>query len=78
MWSLQAGSERRKGEWQDVSIPLDRFLLTWRGRMVEGDAQLQTARITSLSISVAGGDLDSQPEGPFCLELDCIKGAVAD
>ena len=67
----------RKGEWQDVSIPLDRFLLTWRGRMVEGDAPLQTASVTSLSISVAGGDTESQPEGPFCLELDYIKGALA-
>ena len=45
--------------------------------MVEGIAPLQTASIISLSISVAGGETESQPEGPFCLELDHIKGALA-
>ena len=25
----------RKGVWTDVDIPLDRFLLTWKGRLVE-------------------------------------------
>ena len=43
---------RRKGEWQDVAIPLERFLLTWRGRLTEENVPLQTASITSLTISM--------------------------
>ena len=67
----------RKGQWQEVAIPLDRFMLTWRGRLVEEDVPLHTARITSISISIAGGDDSSQPPGDFCLGLDYIKGASA-
>ena len=26
---------RSKGEWSEVEIPLSRFLLTWKGRVVE-------------------------------------------
>ena len=70
-----ASAACRKGQWQDVAIPLDRFVLTWRGRLVEEDVPLQTAKITSISISIAGGDDASQPPGDFHLGLDYIKGA---
>jgi hypothetical protein len=45
-----------KGEWSEVEIPLSRFLLTWRGKVVEEVVELNAKRITTLGISLAGGD----------------------
>lgn len=61
----------RKGEWQEVEIPLDRFLLTWRGKLVETRMEMNPARITSIGISLAGGD-ELQKEGPYSLGLDWV------
>lgn len=37
-------------------MPLTRFLLTWKGKVVEEVVELNAKRITSLGISLAGGD----------------------
>lgn len=58
----------RPGEWQDVAIPLDRFLLTWRGKVVDTQMEMNPRRILSLGISLAGGS-ELQPEGPYRLAL---------
>ena len=39
-----------------MEIPLSRFLLTWKGKLVEEVVELNAKRITSLGISLAGGD----------------------
>jgi NADH dehydrogenase [ubiquinone] 1 alpha subcomplex assembly factor 1 len=62
----------RANEWQDVSIPLERFLQTWRGKLVEHPEALNPQRIRTLGISLAGG-ADLQPEGSFKLEIASIK-----
>lgn len=62
----------RKGAWQEVHIPLDRFLLTWKGKLVESRVEMNTERVVSVGISVAGGG-SLQEEGPFSLGLDWIK-----
>ncbi|KAK9803259.1 hypothetical protein WJX72_001399 [[Myrmecia] bisecta] len=61
----------RKGVWQDVRVPLDRFLLTWKGKLVETEVEMARQRVLSLGISLAGGE-DLQPHGPFCLGLENI------
>lgn len=65
------GSCCREGEWQDVEIPLQRFLLTWRGKLVETRVEMNPRRVISLGISLAGGS-ELQPEGPFRLGLRAI------
>ena len=45
-----------KGEWSEVEVPLSRFMLTWKGRVVEEVVELNAKRITSLGISLAGGE----------------------
>lgn len=63
----------RKGEWQEVVLPLDRFLLTHKGRLVETRSEMNAHRIVSLGISLAAGGGDAERSGPFCLGLDWIK-----
>lgn len=62
----------RKGAWTDVDIPLDRFLLTWKGRLVESKMELSPQRIISLGISLAGGE-KLQHHGDFSLGLHSIS-----
>ena len=65
-----------KGEWSEVEIPLTRFLLTWRGKVVEEKVELNAKRVTTLGISLAGRD-QLQPEvreaGTSCPEV-CVLG----
>ena len=61
----------RAGEWTEVEVPLDRFLLTWRGKVIEQRVEMNPARITGLGISLAGGD-DLQKEGPYTLGVEWI------
>ena len=60
--------------WQErtVAIPLDRFLLTWKGQLVEEKTEINAQRVISVGISLAGGDA-LQPQGNFNLGLEWIK-----
>ena len=49
----------------------DRFLLTWRGKLVDSEQQLNPQRIVSIGIALAGGD-SMRDQGPFKLGLDSI------
>jgi NADH dehydrogenase [ubiquinone] 1 alpha subcomplex assembly factor 1 len=60
-----------QGEWSEVEIPLDRFLLTWRGKVIEQRVEMNPGRITGIGVSLAGGD-DLQEEGTYCLGVDWI------
>lgn len=62
---------RRAGEWQEVEIPLDRFLLTWRGKVIEQHMEMNPGRITGIGVSLAGGD-ELQKEGPYSLAIEWI------
>ena len=62
----------RPGEWQDVEVPLSRFLLTWRGKVVDEVVHMNRGRVISLGISLAGG-AKLQPDGPFKLDIKWIK-----
>ena len=67
---------RRQGAWQEVEVPLRRFLLTWKGRLVEERSEMNPARVFSLGIGLAGGP-QLQAPGPFCLGLDWVKARRA-
>lgn len=64
----------RAGEWQDVEIPLSRFLLTWKGRVVDELVHMNRQRVTSVGLSLAGGS-QLQPDGEFRLDIRWIKAA---
>ena len=60
----------RKNEWSEVEIPMSRFLLTHKGRLVETHVEMNRARIVSFGLALATGD--AEPEGPYSLGLDWI------
>ena len=70
------GGTRRPGEWQEVVLPFSRFLLTWKGKLVETKSRMSPQRITSIGIALAGGDA-LQPQGRFSLGLDWVKATSA-
>jgi NADH dehydrogenase [ubiquinone] 1 alpha subcomplex assembly factor 1 len=61
----------RAGEWSEVEVPLDRFLLTWRGKFVEQRVEMNPARVTGVGVSLAGGE-ELQAEGPYSLGVEWI------
>lgn len=61
--------------WADVIVPMDRFLKTWRGRVMEHEHEMSASRVVGLGIAVAGGGAaEGSPEGPFRLEVASITG----
>ncbi|PKA61834.1 putative complex I intermediate-associated protein 30 [Apostasia shenzhenica] len=63
-------------EFEVVQVPLDRYLPTWRGSVIDAELEMNPARIVGMSLSVnAGGGFPSAKTGPgdFRLELDWIK-----
>ena len=59
------------GEWATVQIPFSRFVKTWRGRVVDTDTELNSRRVLSLGLSLAGGGALEAP-GPYRLALKRI------
>ncbi|KAK9834154.1 hypothetical protein WJX81_003453 [Elliptochloris bilobata] len=60
------------GRWEEVQVPLSRFLLTWKGRLVEERSAMNPERVVSLGIGLAGGP-SLQAPGRFFLGLDWVK-----
>jgi NADH dehydrogenase [ubiquinone] 1 alpha subcomplex assembly factor 1 len=63
-------------EWSVIKIPLARYLPTWKGKIVESDAEMNAARVTGMGLSLTaegGPEGGEQGPGPFHLELDWIK-----
>mmetsp|Transcript_19082 Transcript_19082/g.41785 ORF Transcript_19082/g.41785 Transcript_19082/m.41785 type:complete len:235 (-) Transcript_19082:330-1034(-) len=65
------------GEWKQVEVPFKRFVLTWRGRVIEQPYEMSTNRVVSLGISLAMGDKLQDP-GRFALDLESIFAARRD
>ncbi|CAM6016423.1 unnamed protein product [Sphagnum balticum] len=65
-----------RDEWSVIKIPLARYLPTWKGKIVESDAEMNAARVTGMGLSLTaegGPEGGEQGPGPFRLELDWIK-----
>lgn len=81
--------ESESDGWSTAELPLSRFLLTHRGRLVEARVSMNAARVVSLGLAPAplpsfssggGGEVveennsdDEAPEGAFCLGLESIS-----
>jgi monofunctional biosynthetic peptidoglycan transglycosylase len=57
----------KKGEWTEVSFPVDKFVATWRGRVFP-DQKLDSSKVNSVGFLLA-----DKKAGPFKLEVDWIK-----
>lgn len=67
------------GEWTDVHVDMKRFLLTWRGRVVQQPREMSKKRILSLglSVGVAGKqETETQKPGPFQLDIESIRAQI--
>ena len=60
------------GEWAVVRLPLSRFLKTWKGKIVDGEGEMNARRVLSLGVSLAGGGALDAP-GAYSLELEEVR-----
>lgn len=54
-----------------MQVPLSRFLLTWKGRLVESEVEMNPRHVVSIGVALAGG-AELQPPGRYALGLDWI------
>eukprot|EP00698_Gefionella_okellyi_P009306 TRINITY_DN2360_c0_g1_i2.p2 TRINITY_DN2360_c0_g1~~TRINITY_DN2360_c0_g1_i2.p2 ORF type:complete len:109 (-),score=13.96 TRINITY_DN2360_c0_g1_i2:160-486(-) len=64
---FQCFLQQRENEWTNVLIPMDRFMLTWRG-FVRGQSELQADAVDVIGIMLA-----DRKEGPFSLAIESVK-----
>ena len=57
----------QKGEWIEVTLPMDKFVATWRGRVFPNET-FDARNITGMGIQ-----LSDKQAGPFKLEVEWIK-----
>ena len=61
-----------KGEWEELRLPFNRFVPTFRGRVLNDVPPLKPAQVTSVGFLIA-----EKQDGPFRLEISSIKAAPA-
>lgn len=64
----QSSFSTRKDEWQEIRLPLEKFVPSFRGRQLIGEPSLAAPKITSLGFLIA-----DEQAGPFQLEIAWIK-----
>lgn len=60
----------------NIQIPLDRYLPTWRGNVIDSELEMNPSRIVGMSLSVnAAAGVPGAKSGPgdFKVEIDWIK-----
>jgi NADH dehydrogenase [ubiquinone] 1 alpha subcomplex assembly factor 1 len=67
-FSYRASFETKKGEWQEVKVPLKKFQATSFGRPIKDAAPVDPREVNSIGFLLA----DKKP-GPFKLEVEWIK-----
>ena len=65
--------ETVEGEWQEVRLPLDEFIPTFRGRQVRDAGDLQLQRVYQITLMLA-----DKTSGSFRLELKDLRGESRD
>jgi hypothetical protein len=58
----------KRGEWQELHLPLNDFVPTFRGRVLPGEAPLDLRKLTSVGFLIS-----DQQDGAFQLEVAWIK-----
>lgn len=74
--SWQAFVFAPKDQWHVAKIPLEQYLPTWRGNVIDANLEMNPARIVGMSLSVnAEGGAPGAKSGPgdFRLDVDWIK-----
>jgi monofunctional biosynthetic peptidoglycan transglycosylase len=66
-YSFRQTFKTKKAEWVEVSLPVDKFFATWRGRVFQ-DQKLDPSKVNSV-----GFLLGDKKAGPFKLEVDWIQ-----
>lgn len=64
----QTSFPTKRGEWEELRLPMEDFVPTFRGRVLSGQAPLDPAKVTSVGFLIS----DKQA-GPFQLEVAWIK-----
>jgi len=65
--SYRQSFKTKKDEWVEVTLPIEKFLATWRGRVFPNE-KFDPRNITGMGIQLS----DNNP-GPFKLEVEWIK-----
>jgi monofunctional biosynthetic peptidoglycan transglycosylase len=65
--SFQAGFPTTKGEWNEVKVPFNRFLGSWRGK------ELPEIVFDPSKVRLIGLQLADKKQGPFELRVDWIR-----
>ena len=68
-YSYRQSFKTRNSEWIEVSLPVDKFVATWRGRVFPKE-KLDPSKVTGLGIQ-----LGDKKAGPFKLEVEWIKAS---
>ncbi|KAK7691035.1 hypothetical protein QCA50_006138 [Cerrena zonata] len=71
LWQHRLFFNREDGGWEDIFIPLDRFVLTNSGEIQPHQIAMFKERIRTVGISLLGGN--SGVEGPYELGIDSIR-----
>ena len=71
-YSFRQTFKTKKDEWIEVSLPVDKFSATWRGRVFQ-EQKLDPSKVNSV-----GFLLGDKKAGPFKLEVDWIKVTKAE
>jgi len=66
-YSYRQSFKTKKDEWIEVSLPVDKFVANWRGRVFPNET-LDPSKVTGL-----GFQLGDKKAGPFKLEVEWIK-----
>jgi monofunctional biosynthetic peptidoglycan transglycosylase len=66
-YSFRQTFKTQKGEWIEVSFPVDKFVATWRGSVFP-EQKLDPSKVNSVGFLLA-----DKKTGPFKLEVDWIK-----
>lgn len=71
LWQHRLFFRRDQGQWEDVFIPLEDFVLRNTGEIVEGRIRMNKEHVKSVGVSFLGGH--SGIEGQYQLDIDSIR-----
>ena len=66
-YSFRQSFKTNKGQWSEVTLPIDTFVATYRGRVFSKE-KLNPAQVNGLGIL-----LGDKQAGPFMLEIEWVK-----
>ncbi|EPS58917.1 hypothetical protein M569_15894, partial [Genlisea aurea] len=76
-WHIAKASQKQKQKTLCCeTIPLERYLPTWRGNVIDSELEMNPSRIVGMSLSVnaeGGGFGAKTGPGDFCVEIEWIK-----